>query len=61
MTLDREKIRKESAREHDNETGVGEMNAQLSPGPAETFRMRSNEINEQHCSNEMTTRENREF
>ena len=61
MALNCEKIREQSARQHDNETGVGEMNAQLSPGPAETFCMGSNEIHEQHCANEMTTRENRDL
>jgi hypothetical protein len=61
VALHCEKIREESAREHDNEAGVGEMNAQFSPGPAETFCMRSDEINEQHSADEMATGENRDL
>src|SRR6266496_6747411 len=61
MALHREKIREESAGEHDDQPCVGEMNTQLAPGPAETFCMRSDEINEQHGAGEMATRKNRDL
>ena len=61
VALHREKIGEESACEDDNETGVGEMNAQLSPGPTETFCVRSDEINEQHRADEMAAGKNRDL
>ena len=61
MTLDREKIGKEAAGEHDNETGVGQMDAEFAPGPAKTFRMRRDQINQQHCTDEVAAGENGKF
>jgi hypothetical protein len=40
VTLDREEIGEEAAGEHDDEAGVGQMDAKFAPGPAKTFRVR---------------------
>ena len=59
MALDREEIGKQTAGEHDDETGVSEMNTEFAPGPAETFRVRRDQIDEQDCADEMSAGKNR--
>ena len=61
MTLDRKEVGEEAAREHDDQTGVREMNPEFAPGPVKAFRMRRHEIDEQHRTDEMTAREDRDF
>ena len=60
MALDGEEIGEQTAGEHDDEAGVGEMNTEFPPRPAETFRMRRDQINEQDRADEMSARKNRE-
>ena len=47
VTLDREEVGEEAAREHDDQTGVREVNPEFTPGPVKAFRMRRHEIDEQ--------------
>ena len=61
MTLDREQVGEEAAREHDDQTGMSEMNPEFAPGPVKTFRMRRHEIDEQHRTDEMPAGEDRNF
>ena len=59
VTLDREQIGEQPAGEHDDQSGVGEMNAEFAPRPAETFYMRGDEVDQQHGADEMAARKNR--
>ena len=59
VTFDCEKISEKSTRQHNDQPGVREMNAQLAPGPPETFRVGSDEIDQQHGPDEMATGKNR--
>ena len=61
MALDREEIGKQTTSEHDDETGMREMNTEFLPRPAETFRMRRDQIDEQDCADQMSTGKNREL
>ena len=61
LTFDCEQIGEEAASEHDDEAGVGQMNAEFAPGPAKTFRMRRDQINQQYCADKMATRKNGKF
>ena len=45
VAFDREQIREQTAGEHDDETGVGQMNAEFAPGSAKAFRMRRDQVN----------------
>src|SRR5262249_30995504 len=56
-----EKISEKSTRQHDDQPGVREMNTQFAPGPAETFCVRSDEINQQHGTDQMAAGKNRNF
>ena len=61
MALDREQIGEQTARQHDDESGVSQMNAEFAPGPAKTFPVRSDQINQQHRTDEMPAGKNRNF
>ena len=58
VTFDREEIGKQTAGEHDDEARVRKMNAELAPGPTETFRVRGDQIDQQHRADEMASRKN---
>ena len=53
MTLHREQISEQTASQHDDQSGVREMNAEFPPVPAEAFYVRSDKVNQQHSSDEM--------
>src|ERR1051326_181722 len=59
VALNREQIREQSAREHDDEPGVGEMNAELPPRPFKPAGVRRDEIDEQNRADQMAPGENR--
>ena len=60
MALDREQIGEQSAGQHDDEAGVGQMDAELAPAPAETFHMSGDQIDEQDAADQMTAGKNRD-
>ena len=60
MAFHREEIGKQTAGEHNDEAGVGEMYAELAPGPMETFGVSRDQIDEQHRADEMAARERSE-
>src|SRR5205823_14505973 len=59
VTFDGEQISEESAGEHDDQSRVGEMDPELPPAPAKTFRVRRDQIDQQNGADEMAARENR--
>ena len=59
VTFDRKQVGKKSAGEHDDESGVGEMDPELFPGPTKTFHVRGNKINEQYRADQVTSGKNR--
>jgi len=61
VTFDGEQVGEEAAGEHDDQTGVGQMDAEFAPRPPETFRMRRDQINQQHRTDEVATGENGKF
>src|SRR6516162_10237092 len=61
VAFDCEQIGEEAAGEHDDEAGVRQMDTKFTPSPAKTFRMRRDQINQQHRADEMATRENGKF
>src|SRR3984893_3842205 len=56
VALDRKQIGKKSAREHDDQSGMSQMDAELAPAPTKSLQMRHHEIDQQHRPNEMPTR-----
>ena len=59
MAFHRKEIGEQTAGEHDDETGMGEMNAELAPGPMETFGVSRDQIDEQHRADEVAPGEDR--
>ena len=60
VAFDREQIGEQTAGEHDDEAGMGEMNAEFAPGPTKTFGVSGDQIDEQHRADEMSARERSE-
>ena len=61
VALNREEIGKQTACEHDNESGVSEMNSEFFPSPTKTFRVGRDEIHQQDRADEMAAWENWNF
>ena len=58
VALDREQIGKQSTGQHDDDAGVGEMDAELLPRPTKTPNVRRDEIHEQDCADQMAAGKN---
>src|SRR5207302_9004013 len=61
VALHCEEIAEEATGEHDDQPGMSEMDAELATGPPETFRVRGDEIDQQHRANQMASGENGNF
>jgi len=61
MAFDCEEIGKKAAREHNNQTRVGEMNPKFSPIPVKSPRVRGDQIDKEDRANEMPAGENRKL
>ena len=47
VALDREQVSEESAGEHDDEPGMGQLDSELAPGPTKTAGVRRDQVHEQ--------------
>ena len=59
VAFNRKQVGKQTAGEHDNQTSMGEMDTELAPRPTKASRMRGDQIDQQHCANEVAARKNR--
>src|SRR4029077_1937926 len=58
VTLNCEKIGKQAASQHDDKSGVSEMDPELAPRPAKPFRVCRDQIDQQNGADEMTAGKN---